>query len=250
VPGNVSIAQPPYYMTLSLPKAPGAEFSLATLFTPTKRPNASAYMAVNSNPTSPAYGTITILQFPQDTAIPGPGQVQSNFEAFVPASTKLSLLRRGGSKAILGNLVTVPVGGSLLSVEPVYVQASAKANLGSYPQLKKFLAFYYYGVGGGQVGFGDTLAESLAQVFGGAGQAPSAPSGPSGGHVSAQVLQFLQQADKDYAQAQADLRRGRLDLYYQEIKAMKAALDQAKAAAQSGKSGQHGSPSPSPSASP
>ncbi len=253
VPGNGRIAQPPYYMTLSMPNAAGPEFSLATLFTPTKRPNASAYMAVNSNPTSRAYGTITILQFPQDTAIPGPGQVQSNFESFVPASTKLSLLRRGGSKAILGNLVTVPVGGSLLSVEPVYLQASAATNLGSYPQLKEFLAFYYYGAGGGQVGFGDTLDASLAQVFGSGGQPPpTSGQGGTGGQVSAQVLQFLAQANKFYAKAQADLRHGRLDLYYKDILAMKTALDEARNAAKTGKPGQQGTPSPtaSPSASP
>ena len=48
----------------------------------------------------------------------------------------------------LGNLVTVPLGGGLLSVEPVYVQASATTNSGSYPQLKEVLTYY-----NGQVGF-------------------------------------------------------------------------------------------------
>jgi len=250
LPKNVQIAQPPYFMTLSMPGAAAPEFSLATMFTPTKRTNASAYMAVNSDPTHPAtYGKITILQFPQDTAIPGPGQVQSNFEAYVPASKQLSLLRRGGSKATLGNLITVPLGGSLLSVEPVYVQASSKTNAGSYPQLKKFFTFYYYGAGGGQVGFENSLSDSLAQVFGTAGQAPAGPSGPSGGHVSAQVLQFLAQAEQDYKQAQAALRDGRLDLYYQDIVKMKTALDQARAAGSPGTTGS-GPPSASPSPSP
>jgi len=248
VPKNVKIAQPPYYMTLAMPGTTSPAFSLATQFTPTKRPNTSAYMAVNSKPGSPGYGTITLLQFPQDTAIPGPQQVQSNLEAFVAASKTLSLLRQGGSKVTLGNLVTVPLGGSLLSVEPVYVSASATSNLGSYPQLKKFWTFYYYGAGGGQVGFGDTLAQSFAQVFGQAGQAPTTPSGPSGGHVSAQVLQFLAQAEMDYSKAQAALRQGRLDLYYQDIVQMKAALDAAKKAAAPAKTGT--SPAPSPSGSP
>jgi uncharacterized protein len=245
---NIKIAQPPYYMTVSLPGSAAPEFSLATLFTPTKRPNASAYMAVNSNPASPGYGKITILQFPQDTAIPGPGQVQSNFESFVPASTKLSLLRRGGSKAILGNLVTVPLGGSLLSVEPVYVQASAKTNTGSYPQLKKFLTFYYYGARNGQVGFESTLADSLAAVFGKTQQTPTAPTGPSGGQVTARVRALLAQAETLYNKAQSELKAGRLDLYYQDILAMKAALDQARAAAAPAKTGS--SPSPSRSGSP
>jgi uncharacterized membrane protein (UPF0182 family) len=211
-------------------------------------------MAVNSNPLSPGYGKITLLQLPQDTAIPGPQQVQNNFEATTAASEQLTLLRHGGSKVTLGNLVTVPLGGSLLSVEPVYVSASSSTSSGSYPQLKKFFTFYYYGgVTGGQVGFGNTLAESLAQVFGNAGQPATTPSGP-GGHVSAQVLQFLAQAEKDYSQAQAALRTGNLSQYYQDILRMKAALDQARNAAApvkggSGSKSPAGSPSPAPSSS-
>src|SRR5262249_33204963 len=107
---------------------------------------------------------------------------------------QLKLLRGGGSKVTLGNLVTVPLGGSLLSVEPVYVSASAKTNPASYPQLQRVFTFYYYGAGGGgRVGFGDTLAQSLTQVFGSSGQLPGAPGGPPGGQVNAQVLHFLQQ---------------------------------------------------------
>jgi uncharacterized protein len=252
VPGNIKISQPPYYMTLAMPGAAAPQFSLTTLFTPKNRPNLAAYMAVNSNPLSPGYGKITLLQLPQDTAIPGPQQVQNNFEATTAASEQLTLLRHGGSKVTLGNLVTVPLGGSLLSVEPVYVSASSAASSGSYPQLKKFFTFYYYGgATGGQVGFGNTLAQSLAQVFGNLGQPSTGPSGP-GGHLSARVLQFLAQAESDYNRAQAALRQGRLDLYYQDILAMKTALDQARSAAAPAKSGSGGkqttgSPSPAPS---
>ncbi len=253
VPGSIKISQPPYYMTLSMPRAAAPQFSLTTLFTPRNRPNLAAYMAVNSNPLSPGYGKITLLQLPQDTAIPGPQQVQNSFEATTAASEQLTLLRHGGSKVTLGNLVTVPLGGSLLSVEPVYVSASSAASSGSYPQLKKFFTFYYYGgATSGQVGFGNTLAQSLAQVFGNLGQPSTGPSGP-GGHVSAQVLQFLAQAEKDYNKAQAALRTGNLSLYYQDILQMKAALDQARnaaAPAKSGSGGKQGTGSPSPAPSP
>jgi uncharacterized membrane protein (UPF0182 family) len=241
-------------LTLAMPGS-GPAFSLTTQFAPRNRPNLAAYMAVNSNPLDPAaYGKITLLQLPQDTAIPGPQQVQSNFESTTAASEQLTLLRHGGSKVTLGNLVTVPLGGSLLSVEPVYVSASSATNSGSYPQLKKFFTFYYYGgATGGQVGFADTLTAALAQVFGAAGQTPTGPGGPPGGQVSALVRQFLAQAEAAYNQAQIDLHRGRLDLYYQDILRMKAALNQASQAAAPAKTGPGsqptGSPSPSPSAS-
>src|SRR5262249_54007258 len=146
-PKNVRIGQPPYYMTVAMPGASTPEFSLVSLFTPRARPNLAAYMAVNSNPLSPDYGKLVILQLPQDTAIPGPDQIHNNFESYAPASEQLKLLRGGGSKVTLGNLVTIPLGGSLLSVEPVYVSASAVTNSGSYPQLQKVFTFFYYGAG-------------------------------------------------------------------------------------------------------
>src|SRR5215469_637633 len=144
------------------------------------------------------------MQLPQDTAIFGPDQVQQNFESFTAASEQLSLLRKGGSKVTLGNLVTVPLGGGLLSVEPVYVQASSATNSGSYPQLRKVFTYFN---GSPSIGFADTLAASLAQSLGTAG-APTPGGGPaaSGGHLSAVVLGFLAQAEKFYNKAQAALR--------------------------------------------
>lgn len=259
---HVSISQPPYYMTLEMPGMSGLQFSLATLFTQRGRANLAAFMAVDSNPLDRSdYGTIRILQLPQDTSILGPEQVQSNFESDTSASKELSLFRTGGSKTLVGNLVTVPLGGGLLSVEPIYLQASAAGNTGAYPALKRVFAYY-----NGSVGYGPTLSDALAQVF---GTAPSQGStGPSSsGAVSAVVRQFIAEAEQDYSQAQAALRTGNLALYQTDILKMKMALDQAQKAAQKavpgssgGKGGSGGSggsggkhspgPSPSPTSSP
>jgi len=246
-----TVSQPPYYLTLPLPGSASPEFSLTTLFTPRGRPNLAAFMAVDSNPQSPHYGQIQILQLPQDTSILGPQQVQSNFESNTAASSQLSLYRQGGSRVILGNLVTVPIGGLLLSVEPVYIQASSVGNTGAYPQLKRIFTYY-----NGQVGFAPTLAASLAESLG--TSSPTSGGGPSGGsgggHVSAAVLADLQLAEKYYAQAQAALRENppNFTLYAQDIAKVKIALDQAQQAAKAsaGKSGAHPSTSPSPSPSP
>jgi len=256
---TIQVSQPPYYLTLAnLPGATKPEFSLTSLFTPRARANIAAFISVNSNPLSPDYGHIRILQLPQATAIPGPQQIQSNFESFPRASEQLSLLRRGGSKVTLGNLVTVPLGGSLLSVEPVYVSASAAGNTGSYPQLREYFTFYYYGGGaaGNVVGFGDTLASSLAQVFASSGQAPGGTGGTTGGQVNALVLRYLNQAATDYSQAQAALRAGNLGLFQREIRNMNDALQLARQAAKASKGSSGGtgpgvSPTPPPpSASP
>jgi len=243
VPAQFSVSQPPYYLTLSMPGTAAPEFSLTGLFTPRARSNLAAFMAVNSNPLSPGYGQIQILELPQDTAILGPQQVQSNFESDPSASIELTQLRKGGSRVTLGNLVTVPLGGGLLSVEPVYVAASALNNSGSYPQLKRVFTFY-----NGQVGYANTLTASLAQLFGGISS--SGPGGggggggSGGGQVSAVVLAELRLAEKYYAQAQDALRSGNLALYAEDIAKVKAALDQAQSAAK------HPARTPPPSTSP
>jgi uncharacterized membrane protein (UPF0182 family) len=236
-----------------MPGAVNPHFSLTSLLTPRGRPNLAAFMAVNSDPLSQDYGKIQLLQLPQDTSIPGPDIVQQNFESYAPASEQLSLLRSHGSKVIQGNLITVPLGGGLLSIEPVYVQASSQTNSGAYPQLRKVFTFFN---GSPQVGFANTLTASLAQSFGTAPPATGGPPTSSGGHLSAVVLGFLAQAEKFYNQAQAALRANppNFTAYGQDIAKMKAALDQAQQAA-TGATGKSGKPpktpvSPSPSASP
>jgi len=247
-PEDFSVPQPPYYFTLDMPGTSTPEFSLSTLFTQRGRANLAAFMAVNSNPLSPGYGQLKILQLPQDAAVFGPQQIQSNFEHFAPASEQLSLLRQHGSKVTLGNLITVPLGGSLLSVEPVYVSASASTNSGSYPQLTKVFTYY-----DGQVGFASTLSAALAQAFGSAAPPGSSPSPTSPGQVSAVVLGYLAQAQKFYTQAEAALHDNppNFTLYGQDIAKMKNALDQAQQAAKGTSSHKASSqPSPSPTASP
>ncbi len=147
--------QPPYYLTLQMPGTQAPAFSLTTTFAPQRRPTLAAFMAVDSAP-GPDYGTIRVLQLPSNTTIPGPTQVQNNFEADPEIASQLSLLRRGGSEVDLGNLLSLPFNDGLLYVEPVYLRAAQDG----YPLLRKVLAGY-----GSNVALADTLDEALAAVF-------------------------------------------------------------------------------------
>lgn len=147
--------QPPYYLTLQMPGQDRPSFSLTTTFAPQRRPTLAAFMAVDSAP-GDGYGTIRVLQLPSNTTIPGPTQVQNNFESDPEISAELSLLRRGGSEVNLGNLLSLPFNGGLLYVEPVYLRATQDG----YPLLRKVLAGY-----GANVALEDTLDEALAAVF-------------------------------------------------------------------------------------
>jgi uncharacterized protein len=236
------LSQPPYYLTMTMPGYRQPEFSLTTALAQRSRPNLAAFVAVDSNPRT-GYGTIRVLQLPQDAAILGPQQVQNNFESDTVASKELSLFRQGGSSVIKGNLIALPLGGGLLYEEPIYIQAAGGTGSGSYPTLKRVFVFF-----DGQVGYGLTLQNALGQVFAGLpSRGPALPSGT--GQVSAAVRRYLAQAEQDYAAAQAALKRGDFAAYGQDIANMKAALDNAQHAAGATPAAAPG-PSASPSASP
>ncbi|AZQ77074.1 UPF0182 family protein [Flaviflexus ciconiae] len=166
--GATTTAQPPYYQTLQMPGTDEATFSLSTSFIPggnTDRNVLTGFLAVNADAGSEAgvkdedYGQLRLLELPRDLTVPGPGQVQNSFNANAEVSQELNLLRQGGSTVRSGNLLTLPMGGGLLYVQPVYVQASQGT---SYPLLQYVLVAF-----GDQVGFAPTLDQALDQVFDG-----------------------------------------------------------------------------------
>ena len=166
--GSANVPQPPYYLTMQMPDQDSAEFSLTSSFIPggqTDRNILTGFLAVDSETgNSPGevregYGQLRLLELPSDVTVPGPGQVQNTFNSNPTISTELNLLQQGGSQVLHGNLLTLPVGGGLLYVQPVYVQASAGTQ---YPLLQYVLVAF-----GEEIGFAPTLTEALDQVFGG-----------------------------------------------------------------------------------
>ncbi len=223
--GANASAQPPYYLTMKLPGAAEPAFSLTTPFVPRGgRENLSAFAVVNAN-AGADYGKITVLQLPRSTNIAGPSQVASNFEAKPEVANALSLLRQGGSDVVLGNLLTLPVGGGLLYVQPVYVKATS--NSAAYPLLQKVLVSF-----GDVIGFDNSLKGALDQVFGGnSGTTASTSSGTttttSG---SADLATALQSAKQAMADAQSALQKGDFAAYGRAQDRLKAAIASAIAA--------------------
>ena len=216
-------AQPPYYLTLQMPGTKAPVFSLTTPFVPRGgRENLIAFAVVNSD-AGPEYGKISVLQLPRNTNIAGPSQVASNFEAKPEVANSLSLLRRGGSDVVLGNLLTLPVGGGLLYVQPVYVQATA--NTSAYPLLQKVLVSF-----GDQIGFDDTLKGALDQVFSGnSGTAAggTTTTGSSGSSSNSSLANALASARTAYQDGLAALANGDFAAYDRAQKRLKSAIDAA-----------------------
>ena len=213
-------AQPPYYLTLQMPGEVKPEFALTTPFVPRGgRENLSAFAVVNSD-AGPNYGKISVLQLPRSTNVAGPSQVASNFEAKPEVANSLSLLRQGGSDVVLGNLLTLPVGGGLLYVQPVYVRATA--NAASYPLLQKVLVSF-----GDQIGYDDTLKGALDQVFGGNSGTTTSSGTTTTDTTNSSLANALASAKQAYADGLAALAKGDFAAYDKAQKRLKSALDSA-----------------------
>ncbi len=221
--------QPPYYMLLQQPGQSIPKFSLTTTYSPVNRQTLAAFMAVDSS-AGPNYGQFQVLQLPRNTTIPGPGQVQNNFESDAVVAPQLSLLRRGGSDVVLGNLLSLPVAGGILYVEPVYVRAAQDG----YPLLQKILVGF-----GEKVAMEDTLTAGLIKVglVSASGVAP--PPGPNPGPnpnpkpdttAVERLAAALDDAQKAYNDGQTALRAGDFAAYGEAQKRLEAALDRAQAA--------------------
>jgi uncharacterized membrane protein (UPF0182 family) len=247
-----SEAQPPYYLTLQMPGQPAPTFSLTTAFEPNQRQQLAAFMAVNATP-GPDYGKIRVLQLPRNTTVPGPRQVQNAIKSD-PAVNNVVLPLRVGNKVTFGNLLTLPVGGGLLYVEPLYVQAATGT---SFPLLQQVIVAF-----GSKIAIAETLEKALDQVFeGDSGAETEEPEKPgtgtntpgTGQNTNAQLADAIADAQKAYADGQAALAKGNFAEYGKQQDKLEAALNRA-ANLQNKKAGGGGGagtvPTPTPVASP
>jgi uncharacterized membrane protein (UPF0182 family) len=178
-------AQPPYYVLAGQPGAQGAStasFQITSALVFNNRQIMSAYVSASSDPET--YGKITVLQLPSDTQTRGPQQVQTAFVGSPAVSQDIGLLSRSGQSQVqYGNLLTLPVAGGLLFVEPIYIERTGQES--SYPQLARVLVSY-----GDKIGYDPSLSKALDELFGAGagagatqtpGTTPTTPTTPSAG---------------------------------------------------------------------
>ncbi|MFJ6862974.1 UPF0182 family protein [Streptomyces termitum] len=131
-----NVAVPPYYLSMKMPGDTEQRFSLTTTFTPNGRPNLGGFMAVDADATSKEYGRLRLLRVTED--VPGPAQVQSKLNGLPDVATFVRDMKGADSDIQYGNLLTVPLDGGFLYVEPVYAQGRNAL----YPLLKKVAVSY------------------------------------------------------------------------------------------------------------
>jgi uncharacterized membrane protein (UPF0182 family) len=233
--------EPTYFLSIKWPDAkvggevmPGDEgplFSQTTVYTPNKRENLAAYMSVVAEATSPQYGQIRILRMSDTQQIDGPGQAYNSMMADERVSATLLPYSSESSAAhaLKGNLLTIPLGGGLLYVEPIYTR---QVNTDAAFPILRFVVVRF----GTQVGIAPTLQGALDMVFSGdAGAATGETDTTTSGEeiddtmmTQDQIVQAaLAEAGAQFQAADEALKRGDLAGYQAANDAARAALEKA-----------------------
>ncbi len=179
------------------------------------------------------FGQLHVYETPPGASKVGPIQADTEIEQTTTVSSKITLLNKEGSRVLLGNILPVLVGHSVIYVRPLYTVSKTVPQ----PQLK-----YVIAVLGQQVRMEATLGATLNALLGTTLKStggvltttPNAPttspppaSGKSSSKQVAQARALLAQAAADFSQAQADLKAGNLGGYQSEVAAAQAATAKA-----------------------
>ncbi len=230
----------PYYLLMRLPGQASEEFVLIQPYLARGKENMVAWLAGRSDPEHA--GGLFAVQFPSDQTILGPSQAQARIEQEEEISRYITLLDQQGSSVIRGNLLVLPLGDSILYVEPLFLQSSQA----EIPELAQVVV-----VMGSKVSMEPTLAGALAELVG--AEAPSEDDGVEGapdepGDTAATADELLVQALETFARAEEALRAGRLG-EYQRLTEQAVALVERAAEARGVAPQPEPSPAPAESAS-
>jgi hypothetical protein len=177
---------------------------------------------------------------PAGRDVDGPSLVFSRINSDTEFSQARTLLGRGGSQVVFGDLLTIPIENSILYVLPTYVRANQES---AVPELKLVVV-----VNGPSVFVAERLPDAIeaatGAVTGGDGGGEEPP--PGGGSVEEQIQQLLAEAVQHFQAADEALRDGDLATYQDELEQAQALVEEAEQVA--GRTpAAPASPTPSPS---
>jgi hypothetical protein len=203
----------PYYITVRLPGTEELEFMMIRPYVPAGKQNMIAWLYADSD--GPDYGQLGVYKFSKEALVYGPMQVEARVDQNPEISEQLTLWNQRGSSVIRGNLIVIPINGTLLYIEPIYLQAES----GKLPELKRVVVAHK-----NRVAMTPSLAQGLAQVL---GETPTAePEGEEPGEaLPTDAAELARSAQSHYEAAQECLQREDWTCYGEELEAMERNLD-------------------------
>jgi uncharacterized membrane protein (UPF0182 family) len=248
--------QPPYYVLSQAPGQTQPTFQVTSALTLLRRQFLAAWVSVSSDPQD--YGKFRVLRLPAEgDTTPGPVQVQNQFRTTDKFTQDRTLFNNPSVDVQYGNLLTLPVGGGMLYVEPIYLK---QKDVSAFPQLARVLVSYK-----NKVGFASTLETALNDVFGPGGGANTTKPGdpgttpPTSGTTPPSTQPGTGQNTPEMNQAVSEIRAaldkiktaqtsgnlGDLGKAFQELDAATRKFESARAAASTAPSSSQNPPPPS-----
>ncbi|HJX93159.1 MAG TPA: UPF0182 family protein [Pyrinomonadaceae bacterium] len=146
----------PYYVLMQLPgEQKKNEFVMILPFTPANRNNMIGWMAGRCD--AEHYGKLLVYNFPKSRLIDGPLQIEARIDQNAQLSGQFTLWNQQGSTVIRGHLLVIPIGHSLLYVEPIYLQA----NTSPMPELRLVVVGTQE-----KLGYGQSFTEAMTSLLG------------------------------------------------------------------------------------
>lgn len=145
----------PNYLTMKLWGEKSPEFAIIVPYMPLGRDNMIGWMAGRCDPKN--YGELLVYQFPKQKLVYGPAQIEALIDQNPEISSQLSLWSQRGSDVIRSDLLVVPIGKSLIYIQPLYL----KAEKGEMPELKRIIVST-----GGRVAWAESFSGALEILMG------------------------------------------------------------------------------------
>lgn len=159
-----------YYVSIKLPKiGTGVELGITRPFTPAsdERHNMVSWLIARNE--YEHYGQLILYQYPKNTNILGPYQVEVKINQIDQISKDMTLWGQSGSDVYKGSLLVVPIENSILYVEPIYIKAAGSSAIPEMREIVTGFQFkeqFIYGIG-------NNVKEAIDNMFSKVGIAPS-----------------------------------------------------------------------------
>ena len=211
----------PYFVLMQLPgEQQKNEFVMILPFTPASRNNMIGWMAGRSDGEN--YGKLLVYNFPESRLIDGPVNIESRIDQNADLAGQFTLWNQQGSRVIRGHLLVIPLGRSLLFVEPIYLQAERSP----MPELRLVVLATQE-----KLAYGQTFAEAMNNLFGEAAKTTAAPAQqqetPAPAPAPSQNLQqLIDQAIREFEDYQRLTSQGKLGEAGQKLEQHKRTLEE------------------------
>ncbi len=153
--GTTETEMTPNYYILKLPGEKDVEFVNSIPYTPKDKKNMMGLFVARND--GDKYGELILYQLPKSKVTYGPMQIEAQIDQNTEISKEFSLWSTAGSTYTRGNIFVIPLGNSLVYVEPVYLEATNS----SIPEVKRVIVSY-----NGKIAYEKTFSEALKSLFG------------------------------------------------------------------------------------